>query len=80
MHDMGEIMIRLYSLTLQQYLEHLKATPSKLKSHTRLIASERILILAVQLSSDLEKARNTLVLPVTRIIPMQNNALTNMNC
>jgi hypothetical protein len=53
-------MTRDYANALQQYLEYLKVTRPDVKSHNRLIAFERILVLAAQANADLEKARYTL--------------------
>jgi hypothetical protein len=51
---------RDYSQALPQYLEYLKVTPANSKSHNRLIAFERILVLVTQANTDLESARQTL--------------------
>jgi hypothetical protein len=53
-------MSRDYSQSLPQYLEYLKAAPVNSKSHNRLVAFERILVLAAQVNTEHESGAATL--------------------
>lgn len=53
-------MTRDYSQALPQYLEYLKTTSPDSKSHSRLIAFERILVLASLVNADFESAEDIL--------------------